>query len=238
MPVTERENPPHLKELFRKEDGKYPWLVFCEEPNCWYRHAAKSQEEGQASLDKHPCPYATPARGLLVSLTTVAKCWEKYDAAITELMEGNYPPLLTGESEDADFRENPEKTRLKGVCRGMAELLAELMTPHFKTPDEIVGEGVRRYKAKKAGEDNYETPGLGGLAFAKQRSMEWKDGHQSSATPKPKAPRAAPVSQAAKFKPEELKAIKAAKEMGMMNEAELAKMYKVNVSVIEEIIAS
>jgi hypothetical protein len=244
MPVTERVDPPHLVELFHKEHGKYPWLVFCEEPNCWYRHAAKTKEEGEASLAKHPCPYATPSRGFLVPISAVGKMWEKYDAAIAELMEGNYPPVTIADpvsDDDAGQHEveNPEKVRLKGVCRGMAEMLAEVMSPHFKTPDEIVGEGVRRYKAKKAGEQ-YETPGLGGLAFAKQRSLEWKEGvNKAGGTPvKSATPAQTKINPLDKFKPEEIKAIKAAKDMGMMDEAQLAKMYKVTEAVIKAVLES
>lgn len=216
MPVEERKNPNMSVDIV-----KHPWSAFCNEEKCYYVVAAKTYEEGVALLTNHDCPYTGgPTRiGLMMSRTKLDEAWLKLDVAVVELIEGNLAP--------------EEKTRLVGVCRGMAELLAIFMQPHFDHPDQISAEAKKRYEAKKAGQDDYETPGLGGVRFAQPRTREWKEGINKSATPAQTK-----VNPADKFKPEEVKAIKAALDMGMMNEEELAKMYKVGVALIKQIVAS
>lgn len=49
----------------------------------------------------------------------------------------------------------------KAKARGIAEVLALFMPPHFTTGDEIVREALRRYNARTSGDNEYETAGLG-----------------------------------------------------------------------------
>ena len=222
MPVELRDNPSSLVDITR-----YPYKVHCIERNCNYSVAAKSYEAGVAKYTSHTCPYigGPTSIGWSVTLTTLEKCWIKLDAVMVELMEGNYPPM----GQDASSPENPERVRLKGVCRGMAELLAEFMGPHFRTTDEIAGEAKRRYDAKKAGEP-YETVGLGHLR------LQGPPGENKYA-PKPvTAPRAAPFTKAATFTDEECESIKFAAESGMFTNEQLAKTYKVKVEIIEAVL--
>lgn len=142
MPVTERENPSGLADA-----AKYPYLVRCDQPECWYFVSARTEEEGKQVLESHTCPHrGGPTKvSLYVSKTVLKEAWLKLDVAVAELIEGNYS--------------TEEKDRMKGVCRGMAEVLALFMKPYFDTADEISAEASKRYKAKKANEE-YETPGL------------------------------------------------------------------------------
>ena len=132
-----------------------------------------------------------------MSRTLLEEAWIKLDACVAELSETHYDP--------------EEKARMKGVCRGMAEVLALFMKPHFTTADEIAGEAVKRYKAKKNGEHDYETPGIGGRRF----------------TPPPgtsAAPRAVvPPKPKHKLGDKETQAIKFAMQSGMFKAADLAK---------------
>lgn len=228
MPVVERVNPTNLPDI-----TKHPFAVTCAVTGCYYSVAAKSNEEGVALLRVHACPYigGPTTLGWTVTLTTLEKCWIKLDAVMVELMEGHYPPIPTDESEDADFRENPERTRLKGVCRGMAEVLAEFMGPHFRTADEIAGEAKRRYDAKKAGED-YETAGLGQLRYQPPPG----DNKYAPKAPATQSRNPAP-SPVHKFTEDEVGSIKFAHESGMFTIDQLAKTYKVKVDVIQKVLA-
>lgn len=225
MPVTERKeaiNPKHLQE--------YPYQVWCDQEGCIFRIVEKTEEAGLRALSFHKCPYKGGETRIspYVSMNAVIESWDKLDAAVIELLEGNWP-------DQADGSPHPERIRLKGVCRGMAELLALYMKPHFETADQISAEAAKRYKARKAGEE-YTTPGLTPQTFGQPRTREWKEGINKSSTPAKSAPTKIAVTD--RFKPTELAAIKAAHEMGMMNVTELAKMYKVTEDVIQEVIAS
>lgn len=231
MPVAERKNPTGLVDI-----AKHPFHAFCDKEKCYYSVSTKTYEEGVAQLTQHACPYiGGPTKiGLLVSRTQLVQAWEKLDSAVAELIEGKYPPIPTDESEDADFRENPEKTRLVGVCRGIAEMLAIFMQPHFDHPDQISAEAKRRYTAKKNGED-YTTPGLEPHHFAQPRSPEYKAANNKGATPvQPRNPAPSPVH---KFTEDEVGSIKFAHESGMFTVEQLAKTYKVKVEVINKVLA-
>lgn len=216
MPVTERT--PRLPDI-----TKYPFVVTCEKKNCYYSVATKTYEEGVSKYQTHTCPYIGGIThfGWTVTLTTLEKCWIKLDSTMTELMEGKY-------ENDPD-----EKIRLKGVCRGMAEVLAEFMGPHFRTPDEIAGEAKRRYDAKKAGED-YETPGLGQLRY---QAPSGDNKYAVTAKSNGGIQRNPAPSPVHKFTEDEVGSIKFAHESGMFTVDQLAKTYKVKADVINKVLA-
>jgi hypothetical protein len=166
-----------------------------------------------------------------LSRTILEEGWLKLDACVIEMFEGNYPPITALDARDHEYEiaENPEKLRLKGVCRGMAEILALFMSPHFTDGDAVTAEAVKRYKAKKAGED-YETPGLGGLRFAPP------PGTPAASKPQASAPRAStPAKPKHKLGEQEITAIRFAMESGMFKATDLAKTYGVSEAVINEV---
>lgn len=207
-----------------------PWSVICDEPQCVFQISTGSVVEARLRLESHPCPHlgGPTTLGYSVTLSILEKCWIKLDATVTELMEGKYPPLEV-DLPDTDFLEHPEKTRLKGVCRGMAEVIAEFMSPHFKTADEVSTEAGKRYKAKKAGEP-YETVGLGHLKYkgAHDSTNPGRQPAASQPTPKPSA-----AQQAAdKLGDKEKTAIRHAMASGMFEASDIAKMYGVSAETI------
>jgi hypothetical protein len=143
-----------------------------------------------------------------MSKTLLENAWLKLDVAVAELHEGTYS--------------TEEVTRMKGVCRGMAEIIALFMKPHFSEGDEVVREAQKRYKAKKAGED-YETPGLGSQRFVPPPGT--KNPTQPAKEKKPSH----------KLGDKEIAAIKAGLESGMFQPEDLAKMYGVSAAIIEEV---
>jgi hypothetical protein len=112
----------------------------------------------------------------------------------------------------------------KHRARMIAEVLALFMPPHFRTPDEVAREGIKRYKAREAGDDRYETAGLGSRAFepppaAVAAAAEFRT---SSRTP---AKRSAPKPSGKSVPDSALPAVKQALETGMFTVAQIAKTY-------------
>lgn len=238
MPVTQRENPTSLIDIVN-----HPFLVWCDVEKCNFQVAAKTYEEGVAIYGVHKCPYIggeTKVRAY-VSRNRVDDAWGKLDTAVTELIEGNYPPVTTIVSADDDGGgvnqtevEHPEKTRLKGVCRGMAELLAIFMEPNFTTADQISAEAKRRYDARKAGDTAYVTPGLAPHTFGKPMDPAQKAANAKRPVPvQERNPAPSPVH---KFTEDEVGSIKFAHESGMFTAEQLAKTYKVKVDVINKVL--
>lgn len=217
MAITRREG--DLPEVKAR-----PWRVECDHPQCVYLVSAASSVEATQRLETHPCPHlgGPTTLGYSVTLSILEKCWIKLDAVLVELKEGNYD----GQPD--------EKVRLRGVCRGMAEVIAEFMHPHFTDADAVAAEAGRRYEAKLKGEP-YETLGLGHLKYAGPRMDERNPGRfpvsADRMPPKPDKP-------AHNFTEEEVGSIKFAHESGMFTVEQLAKTYKVKSEVIELVIKS
>lgn len=146
-------------------------------------------------------------------MTLISQMWDEMDR-VTE-------PLAQGQGSEYD----------KGYARGVAAMLALFMVPHFTTPDEIVREAVKRYKAKAANEE-YETPGLG------SRNMEPPPGSASKyvqpGAAKPAAAKA-PKTTAIKLSQDDINGIKAAG--AMFSPEQLSGVYKVPVDTIRSILA-
>lgn len=205
------------------ETERRPWSVVCDAPHCVYRVSATSIVEATQRLNTHPCPHlgGPTTLGYSVTLSILEKCWIKLDAVLVELKEGNYDS------------QPEEKVRLRGVCRGMAEVIAEFMHPHFTDADQVAAEAGRRYEAKVKGEP-YETLGLGHLKYAGPRMDERNPGRFPVGADRmpPK-----PVKPAHNFTEEEVGNIKFAHESGMFTLEQLAKTYKVKPEVIEAVVA-
>lgn len=84
--------------------------------------------------------------------TLLQRTWDLLDAKVNFIM-------------DDSLNAAPEKERAKYEARGIADVLAMFMVPHFATSDDIVREAMRRYKAREAGDTEYETAGLGSRRY-------------------------------------------------------------------------
>jgi hypothetical protein len=191
---------------------KYPFIVSCDVDKCFYVVSAATYAEAEEKLNDHSCPFTGgPTKiGLLVSRTILENAWIKLDALLTTLLDDNLEP--------------EDKISLRNQCRGMAEILALFMSPHFTTGDEVSREAKRRYDSRKAGEDP-GTPGLGPVKLAPARGVA--------------QPTQLPVTAAKpvhKLNDTEVAAIKHAASSGF-DPADLAKVYKVSVEVIKQVIA-
>lgn len=76
--------------------------------------------------------------------------WKMLDDLIDEIMAHS----------DTERERNSYKI-FQARARQMAVVLALSMQPFFHTADEIAEEAMRRYEARKRGDTEYETPGIG-----------------------------------------------------------------------------
>jgi hypothetical protein len=85
----------------------------------------------------------------MMSKTLLQEGWAKLDDVIDAI-------YISTDLDDRDA--------LKAQAKGMSEILALFMVPHFTDSKSIAQEALRRYKARQAGDETYETPGLGSRA--------------------------------------------------------------------------
>lgn len=71
--------------------------------------------------------------------------------------------MMDNETKKVMVRSGVEMQDFEAKCRArmLAEVLALFMVPHFHGADQIAREALRRYRAEKAGDKEYETPGVG-----------------------------------------------------------------------------
>lgn len=156
--------------------------------------------------------------------TLLEETWEMLDEVMDTLMDGDL--------------DHDQVQRFRGEARGIAKVLANFMTLYFPTPDDIAREAKRRYEARKAGDKEYCTQGLG------YRKTEFPEpGFRVKIEPQEKKPtrttrqaRTAPPPKT--LSDEEKNAVKFAHSSGMFTVKQLADTYGVTTRYIEQIVAA
>jgi hypothetical protein len=130
------------------------FLVHCEQPNCYMHMTVNTEEEQAHYLANHKCPYwgGESKVSWSVTKTLVEEMWDMLDETMVHLME---------DRDATDSWKREEKAR----ARAFAECLAIFMRPFFDNADDIAREAARRYRAKKEGDIEYETAGLGNRRY-------------------------------------------------------------------------
>lgn len=151
----------------------FPFLYECGKDNCFYRVVTQTYKEAQEQ-HKHPCPYgATINFGAGMTQSILEKAWASLDEVVADLKSKR-------EDIDRDF--------LRGKARGIAEVLALFMPPHFRTPEDIAREALVRYKAATADPpEEHETPGLGSLRYTFPDDPKYKTALAQTAETKRRA---------------------------------------------------
>lgn len=203
----------------------------CASRSCWFVGHAGNSGDAQRLLDEHTCPQP-PARNELPSgYSTVEKMWDELDDVTRAIMAGE--PYASG---DRVYQEGT----LRGYASGLAFALAMMSHPHFRTTTEIAREAQRRYKMWK-NELPYEpTPGYRYNPVTPRESPEGEKAPfhgdtkpaAARAPAKKAAKKAAPVINFGGMSNDDRKRAIQAFRVGMFNEEELAKMYKVSIETI------
>jgi hypothetical protein len=121
----------------------------------------------------------------------------------------------------------------KAAARGVAEAIQLLMVKFYPTPDDVVREAVKRYKARQANQ-LHESPGLGEFLWDPNFDYDGKQRTQIAA--KAKTPIKAPAVVTKITDQETLSGIKNAHQSGMFTKQQIAEIYKINMATLESVI--
>lgn len=209
------------------EGKKYPWLVRCPAPMCFYNVSAKSEKDAERVFAEHQektCPWygggSTTFGWSIMSEGFISKIWKMLDDQVDIIKDPNQIP---------EHREAAGKT-----ARGIAMSLSVLMPPFFHNADDIVRESIKRWNARQAGDDTYQTNGVGHLAWKKAMTDQEIASHTGQAkTPVIKDKPA--VAQVNLGEREQL-AIRTAADSGLFTPEQIAATYKVDVAIVTAII--
>ena len=135
------------------------YLVHCTKPNCFMHMTVNTEEEQTHYLANHGCPYwgGESKVSWSVTKTLVEELWFKLDDTMSDLMETQRMAQLP----DGEKNYSHALDVLKARARAIAECLAIFMKPFFEDANAIAAEALRRYTARKEGDTEYETAGIG-----------------------------------------------------------------------------
>lgn len=187
-------------------------LVFrCSQQYCFYAVSVKER-----IIPQHNCPQIngrTKVSWMSYGPSLLEQTWAELDQVTARLMTSPNNRLVDD----------------RGYAQGLAFTLSLFMVPHFTSPTDISREAKKRYQMKQTGEE-YCTPGL------VERKYEPPPGdHKLSRISEEKAKAMRPKSQP-KLTQAEIDSIKNA--AGMFSSEELAKVYKITVAVVNQVLAS
>lgn len=205
------------------------WVDQCEEPNCYWSVAVHTPFPAG-----HKCPWAGGITKIAwsVTVTLVDQMWHRLDSimdelallpAIEEPRENDPNNSVSWLSDYIGAREF--EANLKGKARGMAEMIAIFMQPHFNDANEVAREAKRRAEARARKDTEYETAGLNSRRFEGPKGdldkYKVNPAKKSKALSKVSAEDAAKIERAYETFPKDM----------------LAKTFKVSEAEIDEIVA-
>lgn len=154
-----------------------------------------------------------------MSRTLLEESWVMLDGIVDKIMDPDTP---------AD-----EKLAYQNQAKGISQVLAIFMVPHFEFPHEISAEAKRRWEARRDGVTDYETRGLG------SRRTEFPEGFRAEGSkPSARTTRQArgPVrgKQEKELSASDIAGIKNAAAAGFSNK-QLAEVYGVSEQAIAKV---
>jgi hypothetical protein len=158
--------------------------------------------------------------------TLLQRTWDLLDAKMEVIM---VKPEL-GRDDTTSWME------AKQQARGIAEVLAMFMVPHFSTADEIAREAVARYKARQSGDTEYETAGLGSRRYEPPAATILERANERRSAPAATKTRRQPVKRAAtgnKIPDGAVNTVKNAISGGMFTLAQVAKTYSMTEAEVK-----
>jgi hypothetical protein len=156
-------------------------------------------------------------------LTLLDEVWHRLDSIMDELSLFQKDHPVPRSTDDEMFLYG-----LKQKARGMAEIIALFMTPHYRDANEVAAEAQRRANARANQDTDYETRGLGHLRLAPPPGSDME---KYKVNRKPSGP---PVPDIAKLSDADRQGIINAS--AMFPEDELAKVYKVPVNTVKAVL--
>lgn len=154
----------------------YPFKVECKNNDlCLFTILTSSYDDAKKwdRPEQHGCPRRGPTQfGASVTQTLLEQAWQILDSHMVQVQ--------------ALSKEHPQREVWMARCRGVAEVIALFMPPHFRTADEVAREAMKRYQAAQSGEPR-RTPGLGDLKYTFPSDPKYKSPLAQAAHVKEKA---------------------------------------------------
>lgn len=142
----------------------YPFVVSCDEKDCYYIVSAKTLEQAAESHDSHKCPH----RGAThdgTGLHLQSRIWPELDRCVDYIM-------MSKSGQETD----PAKLEyFKGKASGLALVISFLAVPYMSTPDEVSAESLRRYNMRIGKIPFEHTAGDGYDPLRDGASARWAD---------------------------------------------------------------
>lgn len=154
---------------------EFPFKVECHNEHCFFTIVTQLYAEAERwnKPSEHGCPRRGDTQfGASVTESLLMKAWAILDSHTGMVM--------------ALSKDQPERIVWQNRARGVAEVIALFMPPHFRTTDEIVREAMKRYQAAQEGRE-HKTPGLGDLKYTFPDDPKYKSPLAQAAHQKEKA---------------------------------------------------
>ncbi|ADD80850.1 gp064 [Rhodococcus phage ReqiDocB7] len=225
--------------VIKAELERNPWVFKCGTHGCHWNTAHPTREKAAEVRDKHlksSCPLTGESREK-VSMTIISRLWSHMDAAVKDVVEGK-------PGDDATADDHKVWNEKRGAARAFAVALFEMVKPEVESSDEIAKFAMKRYKAIVAGEEVPMPPGTKGqmgsdnLAVQRDKALRNEQKERAKKAPAKKAEPKPQASSNGNHGLDETQLVSIRRGIGAkLPFPSLAKVYKVDVSVIEQIAA-
>jgi len=137
------------------------YLVTCTVRLCYVHVCKATLELATEHEQNHKCPQSNGQTHYSweITMTLVETMWA--------ILDNEFDKLIALNSE-RDGKNDDLRAFAQHRLRGMAEMTALYMSPHFRDADEIAREVVHRKQMRDAGQP-YETPGIGSRRYEMPR---------------------------------------------------------------------
>lgn len=224
--------------------GREKFCYECSVPGCtwktWHRTMPGAYKERKRH-EEVSCPY-TEGIGMAQGPTLHEKLWEELDSACAVVMDGKpegYAKDAGVSAATCDPYEARKYDEARGNARGLAIAICHMGTPFWTDATEVSKHAVKRFNAKKAGEEMPPTLGVGGYNPHLQDDRKKVKAKETEALIKEATTKRSPAKKAA-GKPitDEVKATIAAAISGGIPAASVAKLYNISTEEVEQIVAA
>ena len=228
---------PESKFNNQEECARRPWIFQCGAKNCGWstahptqghanetrvRHQANTCPLGKSHEPREPLP-PLPER---IDMTIIEKIWKYLDNATGYVMDN------VGTKDSMNLEELVKFNEARGNARGLSVALYELSVPGYPDSTAVAKHAVARYRAREAGTELPPTVGIEGY----NPHLDVARSKQETATVKSAPAKKKSKSVGNQLTDEQKIAVTGGIKADLPLDT-LAKVYKVDVAVVEALAA-
>ena len=202
---------------------KHPYIFSCDTLLCDHTTAHKSQEDAEQMQDTHKCPRLTKRSWILTETDEKGQPYTKitYGKSLAESLWDDLDRTVE------DIRKGSDSEHNKGLALGLAIAVQKMCKPYYADTNAVLKQAMRRYRMKIGEIDweptmgySYNPPPPGSVIREREEAKQ------------PRPPAKPDISD------EDKATMKSALESGIIQIAELAKMYNLTEGQVQEIVGS